>query len=142
MENFGVKNYKGKAKIGRETMTFYCHSTPGRLRIKTPIIKQNPVEIEKVREILQSLYGIDNFSINALTGSITINYSCCATDSESILSILKEKGYYRISPAEEQEHPIETIVSKVGTTVGKALVGAFVQQAFEGSMLSFLAFLV
>ena len=123
-------------------MSYYCHSTPGRLRIKTPIIKQNPVEVEKVRGMLQSLSGVDAVSINALTGSITINYSDCETDSESILSILEEKGYYRISSSEEQEHPIETAVSKVGTTVGKVLVGAFVEKAFEGSMLSFLALLV
>ncbi len=123
-------------------MSFYCHSTPGRLRIKTPIIKQNPAEIEKVREILQSLSGVDALSINALTGSITINYTDDVIDSESILNILKEKGYYRISRIEEQEHPMQTAVSQVGATVGKALVGAFVQQAFEGSMLSFLALLV
>jgi hypothetical protein len=61
---------------------------------------------------------------------------------ESILKLLEEKGYYRILPLEEQEHPMEAAVSKVGETVGKALVGAFVQQAFEGSMLSFLALLV
>jgi copper chaperone CopZ len=123
-------------------MSYYCHSTPGRLRIKTPVIKQNPVEVEKVRGMLQSLSGVDAVSINALTGSITINYSDCETDSESILRILEEKGYYRISSSEEQEHPIETAVSKVGTTVGKVLVGAFVEKAFEGSMLSFLALLV
>ncbi len=123
-------------------MSYYHHSTPGRLRIKTPIIKQNPVEIEKVRGMLQALSGVDAVSINALTGSITINYSGCATGSESILSILKEKGYYRISPIEEQEHPFETVASKVGTTVGKAIVGACVEKAFEGSMLSFLALLI
>jgi len=123
-------------------MSYYCHSTPGRLRIKTPIIKQNPVEIEKVRGMLQALSGVDAVSINALTGSITINYSGSATDSESILSILKEKGYYRISPIEEQEHPVEDAVSKVGTAMGKAIVGAFVEKAFEGSMLSFLALLI
>jgi copper chaperone CopZ len=123
-------------------MSYYCHSTPGRLRIKTPIIKQNPVEIEKVRGTLRALSGVNAVSINALTGSITINYSGGATDSESILSILKEKGYYRISPIEEQEHPIENAVAKVGTTVGKAIVGAFVEKAFEGSMLSFLALLI
>ncbi|MGA2938766.1 MAG: HMA2 domain-containing protein [Syntrophobacteraceae bacterium] len=123
-------------------MSYYCHSTPGRLRIKTPIIKQNPVEIEKVRGTLQALSGVDAVSINALTGSITINYSGSATDSESILSILKEKGYYRISPIEEQEHPVEDAVSKVGTAMGKAIVGAFVEKAFEGSMLSFLALLI
>jgi len=123
-------------------MSYYCHNTPGRLRIKTPIVKQNPVEVEKVRGMLESLSGVDAVSINALTGSITINYSDCETDSESILSILEEKGYYRISSLEDQEHPIETAVSKVGTTVGKVLVGAFVEKAFEGSMLSFLALLV
>lgn len=123
-------------------MSYYHHSTPGRLRIKTPIIKQNPVEIEKVRGMLQALSGVDAVSINALTGSITINYSDCATDSESILSILQEKGYYRISPIEEQEHPIGDVVSKVGTTVGKAIVGAFVEKVFEGSMLSLLALLI
>lgn len=123
-------------------MSYYCHSTPGRLRIKTPIVKQNPVEVEKVRGMLESLSGVDAVSINALTGSITINYSGSATDSESILSILKEKGYYRISPIEEQEHPVEDAVSKVGTAMGKAIVGAFVEKAFEGSMLSFLALLI
>ena len=123
-------------------MSYYCHSTPGRLRIKTPIIKQNQVEIEKVRAMLEALSGVEAVSINALTGSITINYSDWATDSESILSILKEKGYYRISPIEEQEHPIEIAVSKVGTAMGKAIVGVFVEKAFEGSMLSFLALLI
>jgi copper chaperone CopZ len=95
-----------------------------------------------VRGTLQALSGVDAVSINALTGSITINYSGSATDSESILSILKEKGYYRISPIEEQEHPVEDAVSKVGTAMGKAIVGAFVEKAFEGSMLSFLALLI
>jgi copper chaperone CopZ len=123
-------------------MSYYCHTTPGRLRVKTPIIKQNPVEIEKVRAMLQALPGVDGVSINALTGSITINYSDRATDSQSILSLLKEKGYYRISPIEEQEHPIETVVSKVGTAMGKVIVGVFVEKAFEGSMLSLLALLI
>jgi copper chaperone CopZ len=123
-------------------MSYYYHSTPGRLRIKTPIIKRNPVEIDKVRGLLQSLPAVDAFDINAVTGSITINYTDCATDPESILNVLKEKGYFKASLIKEQEDPIETVVSKVGTTVGRALVGAFVEKAFEGSMFSFLAFLV
>lgn len=123
-------------------MNYYCHITPGRLRIKTPVIKQNPVEIEKVRGILESLSGVDAVSINALTGSITINHSGCEKDSESILNIFKEKGYYPISNMEDQGHPIEAAAAKVGTTLGKAIAGAVVGKAFEGSMLSLLAFLV
>lgn len=123
-------------------MSYYCHITPGRLRVKTPIIRQNPAEIEKVRGILQAIPGVEAVSVNTLTGSITINHSGWATDSESILGILRENGYYKISATEERERPVESVVSRVGTTVGKAIVGAIVEKAFEGSMLSFLAFLV
>lgn len=123
-------------------MSYYCHSTPGRLRIKTPVIKRNPVEIEKVRRLLQPLPEVGAFDINALTGSITINYTDSATDPESILNILRENGYFKVSPIKEEERPIETAVSKVGITVGKAIVGAFIEKAFEGSMFSLLAFLV
>ena len=123
-------------------MSYYCHITPGRLRIKTPVIKQNPGEIDRVREILESLSGVDAVSINALTGSITINHSGCAADSDWILNILKEKGYYKISSIDEQEHPIQAVASRFGATLGKAIVGAAVEKALEGLMLSLLAFLV
>jgi copper chaperone CopZ len=123
-------------------MSYYCHITPGRLRIKTPIIKQNPIEIERVRELLHSLPGVDAVSINALTGSVTINHSGSQTDAGSILNVLEKNGYYKISQTMEQEHPIETVVSKVGTTVGRAILGAAVEKVFEGSMLSLLALLV
>jgi len=33
-------------------------------------------------------------------------------------------------------------VSKVGTAMGKVIVGVFVEKAFEGSMLSLLALLI
>ncbi|SPF32173.1 conserved hypothetical protein [Syntrophobacter sp. SbD1] len=123
-------------------MSYYCHITPGRLRIKTPIIKQNPVKIEQVRRLLESFPGVETVSINALTGSIIINYSDCTTNAESILNILREKGYYHFSQEEQPERAIETVVSRVGTTVGKVILGAAVEKAFEGSMLSLLAFLV
>ena len=122
-------------------MSYYCHSTPGRLRIKTPLIKRNPKEVVKARRLLQSLREIDAFDINPVTGSITITYTDHTADVESILSILREKGYLDISRDKDQ-HPIETTVSKIGATVGKVLLGAFVEKALEGSMLSFLAFLV
>jgi copper chaperone CopZ len=123
-------------------MSYYCHSTPGRLRIKTPVVRRNPAEIEKARGLLQSLPGVDSFDINAVTGSITINYTDRATGPESILDALKEKGYFKVCETEEPDHRVETVVSKAGTVVGKAILGVFVEKAFENSMLSFLALLV
>jgi len=123
-------------------MSYYCHITPGRVRIKTPVIKQNRLEAQRICELLHSLSGIEAVSINDLTGSVTINYRDRETDCESILKILEEQGYYRNSETENMEFPIETIVSKVGTTIGKAILGVAVEKALEGSMLSFLALLV
>lgn len=123
-------------------MDYYCHSIPGRLRIKTPIIRRNPVQIEKVRNLLQSVPGVTVFDINALTGSIKINYDDCTTNPETILSILQQNGYYRGDRTESLDYPIEAAFSSVGTAVGKALLGALVGKAFENSTLSFLAMLV
>jgi hypothetical protein len=123
-------------------MSYYCHITPGRLRIKTPTIKQNPAEIEKIRELLGSFPEIDAVSINSLIGSVTINYSGSQRNCESILKVLEEKGYYKSSQAENKEHLFETVVSRAGLTLGRLILGAAVEKALEGSMLSFLALLV
>jgi copper chaperone CopZ len=121
-------------------MSCYCHITPGRLRVKTPIIRQNAAEAEKVRAMLQSVPGVRTVSVNAMTGSITVLHCGSAVDSESILSLLKKDGYFTVS--EERDHHMESLVSRVGATIGKVILGAVVEKAFEGSMLSFLAFLV
>jgi hypothetical protein len=123
-------------------MSYYCHSTPGRLRIKTPLIKRNPAEVNKAHRLLKSLGEIDSYHINPVTGSITITYADSVSNEESILNTLREKGYFKAFGKEEKPHAVETAMSKIGTTVGKALLGACVEKAFEGSMLSFLAFLV
>jgi copper chaperone CopZ len=123
-------------------MSYYCHSTPGRLRIKTPVIWRNPAEIAKAHRLLQSLPGVDAFDINPVTGSITINYTDWETGPEPILDALREKGYFKAPQNEEPDNRVETVVSKAGTAVGKAILGACVEKVFESSMLSFLALLV
>jgi hypothetical protein len=120
-------------------MSYYCHNTPGRLRIKTPIIKRNPVEIRKVGNILDSVSGINSFSINDLTGSIIIKYNPNAIDSESILNMLGEKGYFHPDRIAENNAFSEETISKAGRVIGKALVGACVEMAFEGSVLAYLS---
>jgi hypothetical protein len=126
-----------------ETMGCYCHITPGRLRVKTAKIRQNAGEAEKVRVMLRAMPGIETVSVNALTGSITVMHSGSAAESESILSVLKDEGYVKdLQVAGEGDPPMESFLSRFGATVGKVVLGAVVEKAFEGSMLSFLAFLV
>ncbi|MDR3566996.1 MAG: hypothetical protein P4L43_03105 [Syntrophobacteraceae bacterium] len=125
-------------------MSCYCHITPGRLRVKTPIIRQNAAEAEKVRAMLATVSGVETVDVNGLTGSITVYHSGSATDSDSILGVLKNNGYFRAleEPNHHPDHHMESLVSRIGATIGKVILGAVVEKAFEGSMLSFLAFLV
>ncbi len=126
-------------------MECYCHVTPGRLRVKTPIFRQNSGEAEKVSGMLRTMPGVETVSVNGLTGSITVYHSDSTGDSESILSVLKENGYLKASEekaSEERDLQMESMVSRVGATLGKVILGAVVEAVFEGSMLSFLALLV
>lgn len=123
-------------------MSYYCHNTPGRLRVKTPIIKRNPVAIRQVGDILDSVSGINSFSINDLTGSIIIKYNPSAVDSKSILNTLGEKGYYAPEKAEENNLLSDETLSKAGQLIGKALIGACVEKAFEGSVLAYLSIIL
>ena len=55
-------------------MTYYLHETPGRLRVRTPILKQNPVENRRAVNLLSKLRGITHITTRQTTGSITIHY--------------------------------------------------------------------
>ena len=124
-------------------MSCCCHITPGRLRVKTPLIRQDALEAEKVRGVLGSIPGVQTVDVNDLTGSVTVRHSGSAADSESILGVLEKHGYFK-APEEPEHHDrhVESLASRVGATVGKVILGAVVEKVFEGSMLSFLAYLV
>jgi len=120
-------------------MSYYCHNTPGRLRVKTPVLKRNPMEIRRLGDILDCVSGIDSFSINDVTGSIIIKYNPSAVDSKALLNTLGEKGYYDPAKAEESSPVPDEALLKAGRLIGKALVGACVESIFEGSVLSYLS---
>ncbi len=121
-------------------MSCYYHVTPGRLRVKAPLIRQNAHEAQKVDELLRSIPGVQRVCINGLTGSVTILHRGSESDARKILSLLKDNGYLELS--EEVEHPTDSIWSRLGATAGKMVLGAVVEKALEGSMLSLLALLV
>ncbi len=121
-------------------MDCYCHITPGRLRVKTPKIRQNRTQAQRVRAVLGAIREIETVSVNIHTGSVTIFHTGSETDAEKILSVLQDEGYLTIPKPSDRS--MESVISRVGMVAGKALVGAVVAKALEGSMLSFLAYLV
>ena len=123
-------------------MSYYVHNIPGRLRIKTPILKGDPETAEDVRKLLEAVVGVDSTAVRTLTGSVIVNYNSKTIDSRTILEILERKGYFDASKVVTKEDHMETAITKAGGIIGKALFGLFLEEAFEGSALSLLTVLI
>lgn len=123
-------------------MTYYVHHTPGRMRVRIPNVKGNPSEARQVEKLFQNVEGIDNVILNALTGSVVVNYDTRRMGSDAILKILRENDYFDDSRAVTNEQYIEDSVSKAGKTVSKAVFGWLVGKAVEDTGFAILAALI
>ena len=123
-------------------MSYYIHNVPGRLRIKTPLIKKNQSIAEDVQNLLRPLIGISSTSFNLITGSIVINYNHKVITSKEIVNTLNYAGYFDLSKAITNDEYIKTAAASMGQVVVKTLFGTFIESALEGSALSFIAILV
>lgn len=123
-------------------MSYYIHNVPGRLRIKTPLIKKNQSIAEDVQNLLRPFIGISSTSVNLITGSIVINYDHKVITSKEIVNTLNYAGYFDLSKAITNDEYIKTAAASMGQVVVKTLFGTFIESALEGSALSFIAILV
>ncbi|MBM2837636.1 MAG: uncharacterized protein HW415_261 [Deltaproteobacteria bacterium] len=123
-------------------MDHYIHDVPGRLRVKNPVFKGKGWIAEEVGGLLRQIKGILSTDINIVTGSIVINYDPRTVHSREILGVLRRASYFDPSRAVTNDQYIHSAVTKAGHVVKKALFGTFVEKAFEGSALSYLAILI
>ncbi len=123
-------------------MSYYIHGIPGRLRVKTPVIRGNEYKAEEVRLLLRVVRGVLSVSANILTGSLIISYDPTIVTQKEIVDFLKRNGYFDESKAITNDHYIQSAVTKFARIAHKAFFGAFVSNALEGSALSFLAIFI
>ncbi len=123
-------------------MSYYVHHVPGRLRVKTPFIKKDPLVAGQIEKLLTSMPGITSVIANQLTGSVVVNFDSTILDPQRILDVLKLNGYFDPSKAVTSEQYIEEGLSKTSNLVGKALLGFFLEKAFEGSPLALLSVII
>ncbi|MFH0789134.1 MAG: hypothetical protein V2B13_16170 [Pseudomonadota bacterium] len=123
-------------------MSYYIHSIPGRLRVKTPLVKGNQEKARDVEDLLSCCQGVDKASANPLTGSIVVNYDSKAVSDRSLIDLLEDKGYFRSDKALTNDEYIHGAASKAGQLVWDAVFGSVIGLALEGTPLSFLSVLV
>lgn len=123
-------------------MKFYIHDIPGRLRIKTPLLKNNPNAEIDIRKALSTLEGIGVVETNLITGSILIHYNTKKLQKQDIVRVLTNKGYFDPSKAITNDEYIKSTVEKTGKFVVKSFVGSVIDSSLEETPLRFIAALI
>ncbi|MDA8388379.1 MAG: hypothetical protein M0Z58_06945 [Nitrospiraceae bacterium] len=123
-------------------MGYYIHSVPGRLRVKSPLVKGNRRAAEEIEKLLGSVQGVDSVLVNTVTGSVTVSCERNSAVSDSVLERLAASGYFEPSRAVTHDQYIQRAASKAGRLIGKSIAGAFIGAAFEGTALSILTILI
>ena len=75
-------------------MTYYIHDIPGRLRIRSPLVKHNSRAQREITDLLGSLLGIESVVVNTATGSFLIRYDPSRVSRRDIMATLTEHGYF------------------------------------------------
>ena len=123
-------------------MSYYFHEVPGRLRFKTPLLKGNHSLGRKIEEYLSAVSGIETVRTSTVTGSIVVHYDLKTISSREITDIVTGQGYFDKKKAVTSDQYLNHSFEKVGQAVGKAVFGAMIEKALEGSALSLIAALL
>ena len=120
-------------------MECYVHNVPGRLRVKTQVIKDDADKCSEIQKMFHDLDGIDRVTVNPVTGSVVVNYDEDLLQPWEILLVFKKNGYLNASNTLPMNGLGKGHGAKAGEAIGKALIGWAVGKVFEGSGLSILS---
>jgi len=123
-------------------VNLYVHSVPGRLRLKNPLFKNTSIHYEVKKALVNMGHGIGTAEFNATTGSLLIHYNASEIHHQDILKALETAGFYHPDKRVTNDQVIHHATSKAFNVVTKAVTGAFIESALQGTGLSFLAILL
>jgi hypothetical protein len=93
-------------------MTHYIHDIPGRLRVKSPVLRFNYSAEKAIAALLNALAGVESVAFNGTTGSCLIYYDRSMTCRNDIVSVLSENGYFNPREAISNEEYLRNAATK------------------------------
>ncbi|MGD0282970.1 MAG: HMA2 domain-containing protein [Dissulfurispiraceae bacterium] len=93
-------------------MEYYIHQVPGRLRIRTPILHNNPKKNDEFIKNIKNLNGILSLKVNPLTGSALLLYDEKKINCEQLIGILEKYGYFNLATSTTSDELVEHISEK------------------------------
>jgi len=71
----------------------YIHHLPGRLRVRSSLVRRNDQAARAAEAWLRLLPGVSSVEANTLTGSLMVRYDPAQTKGCAIVSELKQAGW-------------------------------------------------
>jgi copper chaperone CopZ len=122
-------------------MNHYIHHVPGRLRIKSPLLKDSQNQ-DGAKALLDRLPGILSAEFNPTTGSVVVLFDSQRVQANRISGEFQRAGYFDRSKAITNDQYIHRAVTKAGNVVKRACFGSCFDLLFQGSALSYLGILI
>ena len=103
-------------------MDYYYNYEPGRLRIRTPYLHNNPQNAAAFEKNLRELRGILTVETNPLTGSALLHFDEKIISRDQLIGFLEKNRYFIFSEAKTSDEVIEQATEKVLDVVEKVVV--------------------
>jgi hypothetical protein len=105
----------------------FVHALTGRLRLKIPEIKGDPMKAQEMENQFNLLTGMQQVSANPVTGSLLLIYDPHLLKQKEIFAFLKELGYFRDSSGRQVTFLTSApgnqgVVEKITTTLASGLM--------------------
>ena len=94
-------------------MEYYIHHVPGRMRIQTPVLYNNPQKTGEFTKNIKNITGMQSLKINPLTGSALMLYDEKKINCEQLIGILEKYGYFNLAKSTTSDELVEHISEKV-----------------------------
>jgi hypothetical protein len=123
-------------------MSRTIHNVPGRLRIKIPFIKQQPLKARKVEALFNKRKGVELVAANELTGSLKIHYDPDRVDSRQLLLVLINNSIVDENDIFRNEADGYAVATRITQACGKAMINWALSKTLQSSGLGLLAALI
>jgi copper chaperone CopZ len=120
-------------------MTHYVHHVPGRLRVKTPMLKRQELRAREVKSYLQNIVGVLEVEISTVTGSAVIKYDPSQVNSMVLLNSVRDLGLVHPEHASRHHGGMTNAGSPLANTVANTFFNKLVETAIEKSAIALIA---
>jgi hypothetical protein len=110
----------------------HFHVTPGRLRVKSLMLKRNAARAQHVEWELGSVPNVTLARVSATTGSITLHFDPAHWTAAALIDLLRQRGHLTDLPDDPRRssRPERDMFTECCALIGKELLSTAISRIF------------